>query len=82
MFFRFLIISICILYILRFLARIFLPLLFQNVMNKATQGQAGNAARNEPPRRTPGKIEVEYMPPKKASPLEDKGEFVDYEEIK
>jgi len=79
-FIRFLIISICILYIFRFVVRLILPVLFQGMINKATQH--GGAAKNAQPKRPEGKVQVEYMPPKEPSPLADKGEFVDYEEVK
>lgn len=77
---RFLIIAIAILYILRFIARLLLPALFQSFVNKAQQQHGGQSHQQE--RRPVGKIQVDYMPPKKESPLDKEGEFVDYEEVK
>lgn len=77
---RFLIISICTLYIIRSLARIFLPMLFQKVMNRAQQGQQRQQQR---PTRPSGKISLDYVPPAKKNSIPDsEGEFVDYEEVK
>lgn len=78
---RFLIITIAILYILRFVFRLLLPMLFQKVMNKAAQ-QYNGAKPQEPAPRPQGKIQVDYAPPKHESPMADKGEFVEYEEVK
>lgn len=81
---RFLIISIAVLYIIRTLARIFLPMLFQNFVKKAQQqyGQA-NTSNTNFNKKPEGSIKVEYMPPKPKSSVPDsEGEFVDYEELK
>lgn len=78
----FLLMVILIIYVLRTLARIFLPMLFQNVVNKAQQqhSQQQNYTNNAPPT---GKIKVEYKPEtKKGSIPDSEGEFIDYEEIK
>ncbi|PAW92415.1 hypothetical protein CKK33_02455 [Mucilaginibacter sp. MD40] len=80
---RFLIISICSLYIIRSLVRIFLPILFENAINKAQQQarQQNYYQQNQP--RPDGKIRIDHMPePKKSSVPDSEGEFVDYEEIK
>lgn len=78
---RFLIISICILYILRSLVRIFLPMLFQGLVNKAQQNAQQNQYRQQ--QRPTGAIKVDYMPPAQKSAIPDsEGEFVDYEEVK
>jgi hypothetical protein len=86
--FRFLIIAICVLYILRVLARIFLPFLFKKVvsnmqekMNNQQQGYADNRNSNAKPE---GTISVDFVPPipKKKPKLDNAGDFVDYEEIK
>lgn len=77
---RFLIITIAILYILRFIARLLLPMLFQKVMNKAAQ-QYNAAKPKEPAPRPQGKIQVDFAPPKHESSIADKGEFVEYEEL-
>ena len=81
---RFLIIAICSLYIIRSLVRIFLPMLFNSVINKA-QEQARQQQQNyqQQQQRPDGRIRVDYKPESKKSSVPDsEGEFVDYEEIK
>jgi sortase (surface protein transpeptidase) len=81
---RFLIIAICSLYIIRSLVRIFLPMLFNSVINKA-QEQARQQQQNyqQQQQRPDGRIRVDYKPEGKKSQVPDsEGEFVDYEEIK
>jgi hypothetical protein len=76
---RFLIISISILYVLRFIIRLLAPYLFQSLVNKAQQQQQ-NANRAEKPT---GRIKVDYIPEGKKSNIPDtEGEFVEYEEVK
>ncbi|MBK0378017.1 DUF4834 family protein [Mucilaginibacter segetis] len=78
---RFLIISICVLYILRSIVRIFLPMLFQSVVNKA-QDQS-RQQQNYQQKRPDGRVKVDYVPEgRKSSVPDSEGEFVDYEEIK
>lgn len=79
---RFLIISICILYIIRTLMRYLIPVLFQSVVNKAQQ-HAQQQHNYREPKKPEGAIKVDYIPEGKKSKLPDsEGEFVDYEEIK
>ena len=76
---RFLLVAICILYLVRTIARLLLPMLFQSVVNKAQQQQQNNNYRKEPT----GRIKVDYIPEGKKGTVPDtEGEFVDYEEIK
>lgn len=78
---RFLLIAICILYIVRSLLRFLVPMLFQSVVNKAQQNQQQqyNRQNNNPT----GRIKVDYIPEGKKNTVPDtEGEFVDYEEIK
>ncbi|WDF55092.1 DUF4834 family protein [Mucilaginibacter sp. KACC 22063] len=80
---RFLIISICVLYIVRSLVRIFLPMLFQGMVNKAQQQYNNQQQQQYRQQKPTGSIKVEYMPPAKKSSVPDsEGEFVDYEEVK
>ncbi|HVS92328.1 MAG TPA: hypothetical protein VHE59_09865 [Mucilaginibacter sp.] len=76
---RFLFIAILVLYIIRALIRLVLPMLFQSVVNKAQQGQQQQYRNQRPPE---GKVKVDYIPEKKQSVPDSEGEFVDYEEIK
>ena len=75
---------ILIFYVLRALARIFLPMLFQRVVNKAQQQQYQRHNytnyNNTPPQ---GKIKVDYIPKQKKGSIPDsEGDFIDYEEVK
>ncbi|HEY9196189.1 MAG TPA: DUF4834 family protein [Mucilaginibacter sp.] len=81
---RFLIISICILYIIRSLMRYLIPALFQSVINKAQQqAQQQQNYHQHQQKRPDGAIKVDYIPEGKKSKLPDsEGEFVDYEEVK
>lgn len=80
---RFLIISVCVLYIIRSLARIFLPMLFQSMVNKAQQQTRQQYQQQQSSNRPDGKIKVDYIPPaKKSSVPDNEGDFIDYEEVK
>lgn len=80
-FLDFLFFAIIGIYIIRSLIRIVLPMIFQNVINKAQQQQ--NTRQNYNNRTSQGNIKVDYMPKsKKGSVPDSEGEFVDYEEIK
>ncbi|CAN5286697.1 hypothetical protein BH09BAC6_BH09BAC6_01990 [soil metagenome] len=83
---RFLIIAVLFLYVIRSLARIFLPMLFQSIINKAQQQQppAGGQQQNyKQPKKPEAAVKVDYIPQgKKHSVPDSEGEFVDYEEIK
>jgi hypothetical protein len=81
---RFLIISIAVLYIIRFLSRLLLPLLFQKVVKKAQQQYNHTASSTQNYNQRPeGSIKVEYIPPRpKTSVPDTEGEFVEYEELK
>lgn len=77
---KFLFITICILWLIKMIVRLLLPILFQNIITKA-QNQANQRYQQQNP--TPdGRIRVDYMPPKSKSKVDDEGDFVDYEEIK
>jgi hypothetical protein len=82
---RFLIISICILYIIRSLVRWFLPSILQSVINKAAQQQQGHQQnyQQQQQRKPEGSIKIDHIPQNKKSSVPDsEGDFVDYEEIK
>lgn len=78
---RFLIISIAILYIVRSIARMILPALFQNVVNKAQQQSRQQQYRQE---RPDGRIKIDHIPEesRKSKIPDSEGEFIDYEELK
>lgn len=79
---RFLIITVCVLWLIRTLARIFLPMLFQSMVNKATQQQT-RQYQQQRPQHTEGKVKVDFIPPSPKNTIPDnEGDFVDYEEVK
>ncbi|MFD1629052.1 DUF4834 family protein [Pseudopedobacter beijingensis] len=89
---KFLLITICILYLLRVLARIFLPFLFKKAVEKMGKQYGGggfqyreyNYKGGTSNSKPEGKITVDYVPPadKKAPNLDKGGEFIDFEEVK
>ena len=78
-FIRFLFIAILVLYIVRSIARLLLPMLFQSVVNKAQEGQQQQYRSQKAPE---GKVKVDYIPEKKSSIPDSEGDFIDYEELK
>lgn len=81
MLFRVLIILICVLYIIRKLAQIFLPMLFKRVIQNAQQNFRQQNYQQQP--KPDGQVKVDYVPEVPKSKVPDsEGEFVDYEEIK
>ncbi len=87
-FLKFLIIAICILYIIRVLARIFLPFLFKKAVNKMQekmyQQQNEQQQNSQNNTKKEGSIHVDFIPPKspKKPKLDTAGDFVDYVELK
>jgi hypothetical protein len=80
---EFLIITIFVLYIIRMLVRIVMPMLFQKVMNNAQQHQQNRQQQNYTRSTKAEKIKVDYIPEqKKGSVPDSEGDFIDYEEIK
>jgi hypothetical protein len=76
---KFLFITICVLWLIRMLARIFLPMLFQSMVHKA-QNQANQRYQDQT--RPEGRIRVDYIPPKEKNQKNNKaGDFIEYEEI-
>lgn len=81
-FLDFLFFAIIGIYIIRSLIRILLPIIFQNVINKAQQQQQ-HTRQDYNNNTQQGKVKVDYMPkPKKGSVPDSEGDFIDYEEIK
>lgn len=84
---EFLLTVIFILWVIKALVRFLLPMLFQNVVNKAQeqyQNQSQNQQRNYNSQSKPDeKVKVDYIPENNKPILPDsEGEFIDYEEIK
>lgn len=77
---KFLFVTICILWLIRLVARWWLPLLFQKMVSKAQQHTHQRYQKYNG--RPEGSIQVDYIPPRNKNNREDKaGEFIDYEEI-
>lgn len=80
-FFKFIIISFLVLYIIRIILRLIFPVVLKNMFSKVQQ-QAQNQGRPEQA-KPEGSISIDYMPPKtKTGKTDALGDFVDYEEIK
>ena len=79
---KFLFITVCILWLLKMVARLLLPVLFQSLVKKA-QNHAGQHYQQQQP-RPDGKIKIDFIPPrpKEEEKLNKAGDFVEYEEIK
>lgn len=78
---KILFIIISVLWLLKVVARILLPVLFQKMVNKAQNHAAEHYQQQQP--RPDGKIKVDFIPPKSNDEKLDKaGDFVDYEEVK
>lgn len=85
---RFLIEIICVLYLIRVIARFLFPFLFQSAvksaMNNAQQQYQQNYTQQQQTRKE-GAIKIDHIPEqnkKKGSVPDSEGDFVDYEEIK
>lgn len=78
---RFLFIVITVLWLIRVVIRMLIPVLFQQLVSKSRQ-QANTQGQSN--RRPEGSIHVDYIPPhtKEPSPIDKAGDFIDYEEIK
>lgn len=79
---RILLITIAVLYIIRLLVRLLLPLYFKNIIKKAQQ-QGAATNYNQQSNRPEGSIRVDYIPHEKKNQVPDsEGEFVEFEEVK
>ncbi|KQN34672.1 DUF4834 family protein [Pedobacter sp. MC2016-05] len=83
-FIKFIFIAILVLWIIRMLIRLILPMLFNNLASKMQQQASGQGQQQQQRRSKPeGAISIDYMPPKPDQSKTDKlGDFVDYEEVK
>ena len=78
---KFLFITICILWLIKMIGRMLLPLFFQKMMTKE-QNQANQRYQQQHRSAPDGRIRVDYMPPKEKNIGDNASDFVDYEEIK
>jgi len=82
-FIKFIFITILVLWIIRMLIRLILPMLFSNLASKMQQQASGQAQQQQRRSKPEGAISIDYMPPKPDQNKTDKlGDFVDYEEVK
>ncbi|RDC57062.1 DUF4834 family protein [Pedobacter chinensis] len=78
---KFIFIAILVLWIIRMLIRLILPMLFNNLASKMQQQAGGQQQQRRS--KPEGSISIDYMPPKPDQSKTDKlGDFVDYEEVK
>ncbi len=78
---KFIFITILVLWVIRLLIRLLLPILFNNLAGRMQQQATGQAQQRRP--KPEGSISIDYMPPKPDQRKTDKlGDFVDYEEVK
>ena len=78
---KFLFITICILWLLKMVARILLPILFQKMVKKAQNHATQQYHYKQSP--PDGKVKIDFMPPRPKDEKSNKaGDFVEYEEIK
>ena len=79
--FKFLFITIMVLWLIRMLIRLVLPMIFNNLAGKMQQQASGQQQQRRS--KPEGSISIDYMPPKPDQSKTDKlGDFVDYEEVK
>ncbi|KRT18069.1 hypothetical protein ASU31_01935 [Pedobacter ginsenosidimutans] len=78
---KFIFITILVLWLIRMLIRLILPMLFNNLASKMQSQATGQQQQRRP--KPEGSISIDYMPPKPDQSKTDKlGDFVDYEEVK
>lgn len=81
---KFLFITILVMWLIKMLARLLLPVLFKKMVSKAQQQMNNQYSRPQQQSRPSGKISVDYVPPKdrEARAADKAGDFIDFEEVK
>jgi hypothetical protein len=81
---KFLFITICILWLIKMVARLLLPVLFQKMVKKAQNhaSQRYQQQHQHQQSRPDGKIKIDFVPPRPEEKKNKVGDFVEYEEIK
>lgn len=79
---KFIFIAILVLWIIRMLIRLILPMLFGNLASKMQQQASGQTQKQQRRSKPEGSISIDYMPPKQTGKTDKLGDFVDYEEVK
>jgi hypothetical protein len=80
-FLKFIFIAILVLWVIRVLIRLLLPMLFNNLVGKMQQ-QAGGQPQYQKKSKPEGSVSIDFMPPKQTGKTDKLGDFVDYEEVK
>lgn len=81
-FLKFIFIAILVLWVIRLLIRLLLPMLFGNLASKMQQQATGQKQQQQRRSKPEGSISIDYMPPKQTGKTDKLGDFVDYEEVK
>lgn len=77
---KFILYFILVLWLLRIIGQLLLPLLFKRIIKKAQEQAFGQQQTQSRPE---GSIHIDHVPPNtKARKKDEAGEFVDFEEIK
>ena len=80
---KFIFITILVLWLIRMLIKLILPMLFNNLASKMQSQATGQQQQQQRRSKPEGSISIDYMPPKPDQSKTDKlGDFVDYEEVK
>jgi len=78
---KFLFIFICVLWLIKIVARVLLPIFFQKMVSKVQNQAQQRYAQQQRPPEPDGRLRVDYMPPKEKHPGDTAGDFVEYEEV-
>lgn len=81
-FFNFLLVFGIVYIILRFILRYVLPLLLGHYINRKINEMGGNHASQGKTNRREGDVTIDYNEANKKHSSKDKGEYIDFEEIK
>ena len=80
---KFLFITICVLWLLKMVARILLPILFQKMVRKVQNHATQQYQQQQQQPRPDGKVKIDFVPPRpKDEKINKAGDFVEYEEVK
>lgn len=80
-FFRTILIIAIIYFGIRLVTRYILPLLVDKGIKNMQQKMQDQQRRNQPPRRPEGEVTVEGEAPHRKKNANDKGEYIDFEEV-
>ncbi len=81
-FLRFILLLIIIYYLGKFIFRIFFPYLFQQYVNRETGGSGYKKENQGQKRKREGEVTIDYLSKKQKKIGKDKGEYIDFKEVK